>query len=150
MAKFVFRLQPLLRARERAEQARQRAVAEVERERLVLENRLRRQQQVITEGKRELAGRLVGGIEMEALRQQAGATLHAMREAQRLVLELAGVHRRLEATREELIEATRQRRAIELLRDRRFAQWKTDQEKAETGALDELAVAAAARKEAKP
>ncbi|UCD76367.1 MAG: flagellar FliJ family protein [Phycisphaerales bacterium] len=147
MARFVFPLQPLLRARRRAEQARQRAVAEVERERLSLEDRLRRQQRQIAEGKRWLGDRLVGTLDVPVLRDQAGATMLFMRKAQRVALELAGVHRRLEAVRAELIEATKRRRAIELLRDRRFQQWKADLDKAETAALDELAVIAAARRE---
>ena len=77
----------------------------------------------------------------------AGAALQHMRYAQRLVLELAGVHRRLDAARERLREASRKRQAMERLRERRFAEWRAAQEKAETSALDELAVSAAARKE---
>lgn len=149
MAKFIFKLQPLLRARQRAEQTRQRAVAEVVREKLELEDQLRRRQEQITRGKQALGDRLVGKLDVRLLRDQAGATMLYLRKARQLALELAGTHRRLEAAREELIEATRRRRAIELLRDRRFEQWKADLDKAETAALDELAVIAAARRERK-
>lgn len=147
MARFVFRLQPLLRARRRAEQARQRAVAEVVRERLDLEDQLRRRQEQITQGKQALGDRLVGMLDVRLLRDQAGATMLYLRKARQLALELAGTHRRLEAAREELIEATKRRRALDLLRDRRFEQWKADLDKADTAALDELAVIAAARRE---
>lgn len=147
MPKFQFRLDALLKARRRIEQEHQRAVAEVERERLNLEDRLRREQQRIMQGKHELGQRLVGELDVQAMRDQAAASMQHARKAQRLALELAGVYRRLESVRGELIEATRRRRAIELLRDRRFSQWKADIEKAETAALDELTVIAAARKE---
>jgi flagellar protein FliJ len=52
----------------------------------------------------------------------------------------------MEAARAGLIEAAKARRAVELLRERRWEEWKFAQEKAETAALDELAVIAAARR----
>ena len=50
------------------------------------------------------------------------------------------MNRRLDTARGRLIEATTRRRAIELLRDRRCARWKAALAKAETAALDELAM----------
>ena len=150
MPRFRFRLEPLLTARRHVEQERQRAVAEQERRRRELEEVLRRQQQFITEGKSALRAGLQGTLDLTDMRAHAGATLQLMRRAQRLAIELAGVHTRLEAARVQLIEATRDRRAIELLKERRFAQWKAALEKAEHAAVDELAVQAAARKESSP
>ncbi|MDY7109689.1 MAG: flagellar export protein FliJ [Planctomycetota bacterium] len=147
MARFRFKLEPLLKARRHAEREKQRAVAELERQRLDLEDALRRRQAFIVEGKAALRDRLVGDLDMPSLRAHAGSTVQVMREAERLVLELAGVHKRLEAARGELVEAARERRSLELLRDRRLAQWKAALNKAEDAALDELAVHAAARRE---
>jgi flagellar protein FliJ len=144
-ARFKFTLEPLLRARILQEQAHQRMVAIIERERIALEETLRRQQANIAEGKQALRGHLVGPIDSTILRMHAGASLGVMRAAQRIVLELAGVHRRLDAARADLIESARQRRAVELLRDRRYLQWQAELNKAETDAIDELAVIAAAR-----
>jgi flagellar export protein FliJ len=78
----------------------------------------------------------------------AVASIQQLRQGQRLALELAGVHKRLELARQSLVEAARERRAIELLRERRFAQWMAALDKAEADMLDELAVIAAARKRA--
>jgi len=147
MARFRFKLDPLLRARQHVERQRQRAVAELERQRLALEDELRRRQAFIVAGKQALRDHLVGELAMPALRAHAGSTVQVMREAERIVLELAGVHKRLEAARARLIEAARDRRALELLREHRFARWKAEIGKAEDEALDELAVHAAARKE---
>lgn len=146
MAKFRFKLEPLLKARRMVEQTHQRAVAEIERERMTLEARLRAQQEHLAEGKKTMRSDMVGQVNIQGLRMHAASSLHQMRIAQRLVLELAGVHRRLEAARASLIEAARRRRAVELLKERRFLQWRTRLEKAETAALDELAVIAAARR----
>ena len=146
MPRFRFALEPLLNARRKAEEAHQRIVAGIERERLELENTLRRQQLAISESKRSLQGSLVGTLNTTSLRFHAASAIQLMRQAQRIVLEMAGVHRRLDAARTELIEAARRRRAVELLRERRFEQWSAEQEKAETVAIDELATIAAARR----
>lgn len=145
MAKFTFSLDPLLKARLTVEQRHQRAVAVIEQERRGLEERIRDQQRQIAEGKQTVRGGLIGAVDAQGLRQHAASSLHMMRQAQRLVLELHGVHRRLEAARAGLIEAAKARRAVELLRERRWEEWKSAQERAETAALDELAVIAAAR-----
>ncbi len=147
MSKFVFALEPLLRARRVEEESAQRAVADIQRERYALEDRIRRKQQAITIGKSEQQNFLTGVLDMTMLRGHAGSTLRLMRDAQRIVLELAGLHKRLEMARDKLREDTRRRRVVELLRERRFASWKRTQEKIERDSLDELAVIAAARKE---
>ena len=146
MARFVFALEPLLRVRLRAEQQHQRTMAGLERERIHLQGTLRRHQHGITQGKQGLRTALTGAIDMPTLRLAANASLHVVRKAQQIVLQLAGVHKRLDSARARLIEAAKHRRAMELLRDRRFAQFKAAENKAETAALDELAVIAAARR----
>ncbi len=112
-----------------------------------LEGILRGHQRNLVSNKDVLRDGLTGLIEVRDLRLQANASLQIMRRAQQIVLELAGVYKRLEAARTRLIEAARRRRAIEFVRDRRYEQWKAALNKAETAALDELAVIAAARKE---
>ncbi len=147
MARFVFSLEPVLKARRRSEETLQRDVAGIERERMRLEEILRAHQRSLVSNKDVLRAGLTGLIEVRDLRLQANSSLQVMRRAQQIVLELAGVYKRLEAARNRLIEAARRRRAIEFVRERRYEQWKAALNKAETAALDELAVIAAARKE---
>jgi flagellar FliJ protein len=147
MPRFRFELEPLLTARRHVERSKQRAVAELERERLRLEGALRRQQQFISTGKASLRGHLVGALDLGSMRAHASSTIQLLREANRLVIELAGVHKRLDRARGDLVEAARERQAIELLRERRFDAWAAAIGKAEDAALDELAVIAAHRKE---
>ena len=146
MAKFVFRLEPLLTARRYAEQDARRVVAVLERERIGFQDELRRHQQQIMSDKQQMRGSMTGSLDMRSLRQSAGVTLHAIRKAQQLVLKLAGVSQRMESARAELRKTMTRRRAIELLREKRFDQWKIVQSKAEIAALDELAVGRAARR----
>ncbi len=150
MARFVFTLQAVLKARRRAEEELQRVVAQIERDRMGLEDVLRGHQRSLVTDKSLLRAGLTGLIDVRDLRLQANCSRQIMRRAQQIVLELAGVYKRLEGARARLIEATRHRRAIELVRERRFERWKAAIDKAETTALDELAVIAAARKESDP
>lgn len=146
MPRFRFPLDALLKTRRVAEQHAQRALAEVQRERLAIEQRLRRQQQSIAVGRESMRHALLGAVDTNVLRMHAASSMQQARQAQRLALELAGVHRRLESARVDLIEASSARRALELLREKRLAEWRVAAERAETAALDELAVIAAARK----
>jgi flagellar FliJ protein len=147
MVRFRFALDPLLKTRGRHEQAIQREVADLERERLAMEDRIRRKQRLFAEGRDARRDSLTGTLNIDALRGHAGSALRVMRDTQRDVLELAGVHRRLDLARARLIEATRARRAVELLRERRYEAWRRDHERRETAAQDELATIAAGRKE---
>lgn len=141
MARFRFRLAPVLTQRERAERNCMLAVAELEREKIRLENHIRAAQNRIVAGRRAIADSLSGGrVELGDARLQAGATLRDDQDARRAVLELAGVMRRLEGARAGLIEAAARRRAIELLRDRDHARFKAEEDRKENNALDDLIV----------
>ncbi len=147
MPRFRFELEALLTARRSAEREKQLAIAELERERRAEEDAIRRHQAFIIGGKDDMRGCLTGHLDLGSLRLNASETLNHVRSAQQRVLALAGVHRRIDVARAELVEAARSRRAIERLRERRFEAWRMDLEKREAAQLDELAVQAAARRE---
>lgn len=144
MARFRFQLQPVLDTRLRAEDDRRREVAELESERRRLEDGLRRRQAEITGARDDVRSSLVGVVRPDDLRSQASASLAQMRDAQRTVLELAGLHRRLETARASLAEAAKARRAIELVKERRHEAWRRELDRREQAALDELATNRAA------
>ncbi|MAC18365.1 MAG: hypothetical protein CMJ23_01575 [Phycisphaerae bacterium] len=146
MPRFRFELQAVLDARKRAEDLRRREVATLEMERRDLEAGIRGRQQSIVDSREETREGLVGAIHPDRLRASANASLAMMRDAQRSVLELAGIHRRLETARGTLKEASRDRRAIELVRERRFETWKSEIERREQSALDEIATIRGARR----
>lgn len=153
MARFVFKLRPVLEQRERTEREHQKRVAELERERLALEQVIRTHQRSIVQERRDLRD-LVGDpeisgptpVELSMVRVQANASLFLVGKAQRAALELAGVHKRLQAARAELLEATTARRALEQLRDRQHEAWLKEENRKEASALDEIGVIAAARR----
>ena len=146
MAKFRFELQAVLNARLRAEELQQRRVAELEASRRKLEDGLRARQARIGESRAQLRGRLMGAIDPSMLRGQANASLVGMRDAQRVVLELAGIHRRLQSVMAELRAASRDRRAVEILKERRFEEWRREQDRREQAELDEIAMIRGSRR----
>ena len=146
--KFRFRLQPVLDQRQRLERDHQRRVAEIDRERIAIENRLRSLQSDIDSAKHDLRSRLVGGgmVVVPEVRAQAGTTLHLEALARRAALELAGAYRRLERARAELLVAATARKAVEVLRERRHAEWMHEIKRAEAAAVDEAATQQFARR----
>jgi len=149
MARFTFRLQPVLEMREREERDKKLALAELERERLGMENQIRSYQLNIEHEQASLAEMLVGkgGIDFRGARLQANAALSNRFSAQRVVLELAGVHRRIEQARRELVEASTRRKAVELLRERQREAFESEQRRRESGELDDISVMRHARRE---
>lgn len=157
MKRFRFKLQPVLNQREREERDRQLEVARLEAERLKLENTLRRQQENVSAGKDALREAMGAGqgeasiaegghrVRPDVLRMQATNALHLNFRAHQTVLGLAGLHARLDEARGRLVEASRRRRAIELLKERREGEWKRESERRERVDQDELITSRTAR-----
>ena len=139
MPRFRFPLDPVLRMRERAEQARLADVASAEAERQRLEAAIRREQALLVQGQQRQRDRLQGRVDMRDLRSDARATLGAMRRASRLAVELAGTYRRCEEARRQLMLASRDRRAVERLREQLEAAWRREQDRRESNRLDDIA-----------
>jgi flagellar FliJ protein len=143
MPTFIFQLQALLDQRSHAERQKQLAVATIERQRLDLESRVTDRQTEIRSHKNDLRDLLTTpaaqGVDFRTVRLQANASLHAQLSTQRLALQLAGLYHRLDAARKELREAATRRRAVELLKQKRFDAWKREQHRLETNELDEIA-----------
>lgn len=150
MARFVFELEAVLTQRVAQERERKLAVAALERERERLESVIRGCRDAIHATREDIRAVLrpgAGVVDTREVRRLAGGEASDVARAQRAVLELAGVHRRLEAARRALLEAAVRRKAVELLRERRYEAWVLAQRRREDAALDELAVMKAARRE---
>lgn len=146
MARFVFEFEAVLKQRLAEEREKQLAMAVVERERLSLEDQLRGTQGEIEQEKDELRSALGGGaVDVALVKQQAGAALGRVKRAQQLVLKLAGVHKKLDAARMELLVATTRRKAMETLREKRLEAWKAEIARREAGEIDEITIMRAAR-----
>lgn len=142
MPKFIFKLQPVLDQREREERNKMLAVAELEREKLALESRIRNSKMMMDDERQTLVHTLMSGqsVDMRAVKLQAGASLKHNFDAQRTVLELAGLHQRLQSARSELAQASARKKAVELLREQQRTAFKRELDRRETNELDEMSV----------
>lgn len=148
--KFKFTLEAVLTQRLATEEQHQRRVATLERERLSLEDRIRGYQRTIRGAKEDLRRRLVserneadapgGAVSLSDVKLQANASLHMVARAQQAVLELAGLHRRIDAARLELLKATTDRKAVELLKAKRLQEWKDEIRRKGDAEIDEMNV----------
>jgi flagellar export protein FliJ len=146
--RFVFRFEGVLAQRRAREREAQLAVAALERERLRLEEVIRMHQREIDRTREELrafAGE--GTVDVDAARRALAAAGGFAGRAQRAVLELHDVHRRLEIAREALRSAMVARKAVETLRERRLQAFLEDQKRREHAGMDELVVMRAGRAE---
>lgn len=138
--RFVFELQAVLEQRRRAERNAQGVLAAVQGERQAIEDQLAELRRGV-EAERDVArGLMVGRVSARSLREHVAGELGADRRARALALKLAGVQKRIDKARELLKLASVQREAIEKLRDRRLAEWKREQDKAERLEQDDLMV----------
>ena len=148
MAKFVFSLASVLKQRLAVERTRQAALAALEAKRVELEDSIRACQRTIEQAReswRDMLGASAGpdgsvaAADMRGAGLQAAASLAGEAAARKAVIQLAGLHTHLTRARAELAQAMKDRRAIELLRDRKFEEWKLEQRRLETNAMDEIA-----------
>jgi flagellar FliJ protein len=146
MAKFKFNLEAVLRVRRATEEERQRDLAKAMRLRMILEGQLRQMQETITQSKRDLGSGLIGRVDLDSVAQFARYSGQVAMRAQGMLQQLAVAEKQIETARERLLQASRDRKALELLRDRRLALWQAEREKKESAMLDELAVQAYGRK----
>jgi len=143
---FIFKLETLLRHRRMIEDERQRELAKCMRHRMILLDQLRQMQTTIQTSRHDLAGSLVGKVDLEQVGRFAHYSLQVRQRAQGIVQQTALIERQINAARERLIEATRARKALELLRDKQERAWRQQQERRDAAAMDEMAVQAYARR----
>ena len=146
MPTFRFNLKAVLRQRELAEQQRQREFADVQREYAAMEAELRALDESVKATTDDLRqNHLVGRISVEYLSAHRRFTLAMQRKAVEHAQRMATVKQRLDAARAVLVEAAKDRKAMEKLRDRRQEDWKADQDRREAAATDEVAQQIGAR-----
>ena len=140
MAEFLFKLEAVLQQRHTIEDQRQRDLAKVLRQRMILLDQLRSMQTTIIQSKTDLRTGLTGTVDMTRVAQFARFSGQATARAQAIVAKLATVERQAEQARLQLVEATQARKAIERLREKQHRKWKTEQDRREAAMLDEIGV----------
>ncbi len=138
MASFTFKLNPVLNQRVRVMRSCQQKVAVLERSRIEIEDRIRRCHEQIENERKLLREQLTGGADIPKARLQAHATVFLAHQADKLVLELAGVYAQLDTARQELANASSRKRAIELLQEREYYEWRRGELRKEQSEQDDI------------
>lgn len=152
MGAFHFELESVLEMRRNAERQKQLALARLELQRLDVERRIALVQGRIITQRDDLRERLGAGadaklgggpgpgvgVDLGLVRLQATASVHAVLELRRLAIEAAGVLRRTELARAELLRATVARKAVDHLRVKARAAWRAALERKEAAELDDI------------
>jgi flagellar protein FliJ len=146
MPAFRFGFEIVLRHRTLVEDQCQRDLAKVLRHKMILEDQLRQMQETIVDSKRQLGSGLIGRVDLDRVAQFARYSGQVAQRARDIVQKLVTAEKQIEIARQKLLKATRDRKALELLRDRQFRRWKMEQDRREAAAMDELAVQSYARR----
>jgi flagellar export protein FliJ len=138
MAKFVFRLESLLRQRKREEQQCQRRLAEHAAMVNAAEEAVRRINESVRAGHDDVRRHLMGRLDMGFLTAHRRFMGAMQRQVMDLVQKVAIARKQLEEARIKLAEAAKRRMAIEKLREKQLARWQLEQARRETALSDEI------------
>jgi len=139
MAKFVFKLEGVLEHRRNVERERQRAVAENRAQMTALENQLRDLDQREQQSTQDLRNnRLTGALDMQFIAAHRRFMIAMQRQAMELAQKMAGVQRKLEEAQKELLEAAKQRKVIEKLKEKQLERWRAEMARSEANQMDEI------------
>ncbi|QDU33169.1 Flagellar FliJ protein [Poriferisphaera corsica] len=145
MPRFRFKLDVLLKHRASEEELCQRDLARLLRSRMIFEDELRRMQQTISQSKHQLGQSLLGKVEISRVAEFASYSGQTTMRGHQIVNKMAELEQHILIAREKLLEATKKRKALELLRDKQKAEWIAAENKRETAELDEIATQKYAR-----
>lgn len=138
MAGFRFRFQSILQHRQRIEDECQRNLAQLMRSRMIFHDQLQKMQDTIRESKQQMADSLVGKIDLSQVSGFASYSHQVTNRGQQLVARLTRVERQIAEARQSLLDASRQRKALDRLREKHHNRWRRDQDRREAAELDEM------------
>jgi flagellar protein FliJ len=139
MSKFIFKLEPLLRQRKRDEQERQRELAQRELVVVNLQHELKRLDESLKGASDDLRNNhLTGAIDISFLTAHRRFLLSMKRQGAGLIQQIAAAQAHVDQARLKLIEAAKQRKVMEKLREKQFARWREGQARREQADMDEI------------
>lgn len=139
MAKFVFKLEGVLRQRKQIEQEQQRQLALKLKAMVELQQELQQLQSSLETANQDMRqNRLVGRLDMGFLAAHRRFLTGMQRQAIGIVQKLALAQRAVDEARAELAEAAKGRKIIEKLRERQLERWRAEQAAKEQAEMNEI------------
>jgi flagellar protein FliJ len=138
MARFVFRLESVLRQRKEIERQAQRQLAGVMAQMQELQHQLKGINDNVNDATADLrTNHLLGPIDLNYLAAHRRFIAATQRGALQLMQRMALMQRQIDEARGLLIAAAQRRKAVEKLRERQFDRWREDMARKENADLDE-------------
>ena len=139
MAKFVFKLEGVLRQRKHVEQEKQRILAVKQKQLVEAQNILQQMHRTVEATNDDVRkNRLVGKLDMEFIAAHRRFLTAMQRQAMAVAQKIALAHHAVEEARRELAEAAKQRKAIEKLKEKQFERWRSELSRREQAEMDEI------------
>ena len=148
MASFEFRYASLLRHRRNVEEQRQRELAQLVRTRMILQGQLRQMQETIRQSKQDMTDGLVGRVDVDRIGLFAGFSQQVIQRGQQIVLRLAQLEKQISEARRLMLDALRQRKALDRLQEKHHEKWQRELDRRETQEADEMAAQRYLRRQA--
>jgi len=140
LARFLFKLETVLRHRERIEQERQRDLALLQSELTRLQSLVRGIEDEMQKSTADVRdNHLVGKLNLAYLASHRRYMLGMQRKGLDLVEQINAQQQKVNEARAALAEASKQKKILEKLRERQQSQWSADVARAEASAADEMA-----------
>jgi flagellar export protein FliJ len=139
MARFVFRLSGVLRHRRHIERQRQRDLAALDAQMTLKRAQFAELDRQVRENLDDLRqNRLIGRIDVSFLQAHRRYMLAMRKKVFDMAGEMAVLQQQIDRARLALTRAATDRKALELLRDKRKNEWLADQSRREIAQLDEV------------
>lgn len=139
MARFVFKLQAVLRQRQQIEQQKLRDLAVRQQVVVSLQQDLQTLQTEAQTAMQDLRdNRLVGPINLSYLSAHRRFIMCMGRRAATITQKILQAQKQVDEARLVLAEAAKNRKAIEKLKEKHYEYWRQEQEKKESALLDEV------------
>jgi flagellar FliJ protein len=146
MARFVFQLEGVLQHRTQLERQKMRAVAETRSQMTALETELRAMDEAVQAAAKQVRdNHLTGVLDMDFLAAHRRFMNASQRQAMEVVQRLAKAKVLFDEAQKQLVEAAKQRKIIEKLREKQHARWAAEAARIEGIELDELSMQLAFR-----
>jgi flagellar export protein FliJ len=141
MAKFIFKLDGVLRQRSNVVQQRKRELASIMTRMTALEAELRSLDATVRAAELDLrTNRLVGVIDLAFLAAHRRFSLAMQRKAMGIAEKMAGVKLEVDQAKQKLAEASKRKKILEKLREQHYRRWREDLDRRDQAEMDEIAM----------
>ena len=140
MAGQEFRLEQVLKFRKEVEKMHQLELAAARQQHDSARERLKNEKAAMEQLERECAQRQMNGIEAKDLQLYGDFTLRKTREIQQLRENLTTLEREVQEKREALMAAAKEKKALEVFKEKKMRDLRMEQLNRERAFLDELAI----------